>query len=151
MSAGKRCARQARALERGVTLIELLTVVAIIGVLSAIAYPSYLQYTMRGNRTDALRTLTLTSQALERCYSQTFDYSNATCTALIPATSPQGYYTIAQTLIAPTNYTLTATPSGAPQSADTPCQSIVYSAASGQSAQDGGGNTTTQTCWGSAQ
>ncbi len=133
------------------TLIELVTVVAIIGVLAAIAYPSYLQYTMRGNRTDALRTLTLTAQALERCYSQTFDYTNATCQALIPATSPQGYYNIAETLIVPTNYTLTATPNGSPQISDTPCQSIAYSAASGQSAQDGNNNNTTQTCWGSAQ
>jgi type IV pilus assembly protein PilE len=140
--------RTRRRLERGVTLIELLTVVGIIGILAAIAYPSYLQYTRRANRADALNTLTLTAQGLERCYSQTFTYANQTCQNLIPASSPNNYYTITNVVTA-TNYTLTATPNGPPQSGDSQCQSIAVSANAGESATDGSGNNTTQTCWGS--
>jgi len=38
---------------RGFTLIEVMIVVAVIGILSAVAYPSYQKYIQRGNRSDA--------------------------------------------------------------------------------------------------
>jgi len=135
-----------RRVELGVTLIELLTVVGIIGILAAIAYPSYLQYTRRANRSDALNTLTLAAQALERCYSQTFDYTQ--CLTLIPANSPNNYYSITPT-VNTANYTLTAQPNGPPQDGDTQCQKIAVSSNAGESSADASNNPTTQTCWGS--
>ncbi len=62
--------------EKGFTLIEMLIVVAIIGILSAIAYPSYVDYIVRARRTDAINQLQASAQYLERnmtannCYNR---------------------------------------------------------------------------------
>jgi type IV pilus assembly protein PilE len=135
--------------QHGVTLVELLVVVAIMGVLAAIAYPSYLNYTRRGNRTDATRALTLAAQALERCYSQAFTYVG--CAAELPGstTSPNGYYTITVAVPSASQFTVTAVPKTSPQTADSTCQQFVISSSGGQTAQDGSATDQTRTCWGS--
>ena len=56
--------------QSGVTLVELLITVGIIGILAAIAYPSYQAQVRRGNRTDAKAELMEASQELEKCFTR---------------------------------------------------------------------------------
>ena len=60
--------------QSGFTLIEVMIVVAIVGILSAIAYPSYAEYIRRGHRADARAGLLQAQQWLERASTATGVY-----------------------------------------------------------------------------
>lgn len=54
--------------EKGFTIIELLVVVAIIGILAAIAVPSYLSYTKKSAYTEVIQATGPYKLAVETCY-----------------------------------------------------------------------------------
>ncbi len=115
----------------GFTLIELMVVVAIIGILSAIAYPAYLNSMRKSNRTEAKTELMDAAQRLQRCYSAYGKFNDTTNCAVynqITATTPlmysrgNAYYQIAfksGATLSATEYTLEATAVKAPQTKDT--------------------------------
>ena len=130
----------------GFTLVELLVAMVIVGILGAIAYPSYLAYILKAHRADAQTTLSQYQMALERCYSQNFAY-NAACGGLpaFPVASPQGYYSIQISNLGATTYTLTATPVGM-QVRDTTCATMSLNQANVKVGLDSGGAAQTK-CW----
>jgi len=106
---------------RGFTLIELMIVVAIVSILSAIAYPSYREYVRRGHRADARAGLLQAQQWLERAATATGAYPTAALPASLTwSTDGSKQYTIAlETGNTSTSYTLSATPkSGGVQATD---------------------------------
>jgi type IV pilus assembly protein PilE len=136
--------------KNGFTLVELMIAVAIVGILAAIAIPSYAAYVKRANRTDATRSLSVTAQALERCYSQNFTYAG--CAVVGPPTaSSQGYYTITVNVVAgpPESYNMSAVPAVAPQTTDNACVSFTLDSTGLQGATDSTAANNTKTCWGS--
>jgi type IV pilus assembly protein PilE len=101
--------------ESGFTLIEVMIVLAIVAILSAIGYPSYSQFIAKGNRADAKATLLEAAQYMERQYSAQSAYQNALPVRLTvsPSGSAAGQNRYTVTVTATTSaYTLTATPVG---------------------------------------
>ena len=106
--------------QKGFTLLELMMVVAIIGILGAIALPQYQDSVRKARRADGTGALLNTANALERCATVNGSYNHANCNGVVPAASTEGYYAIALTAVTPSTFTLTATPQGvqAPDAGD---------------------------------
>ena len=106
-----------RNLQQGFTLIEVMVVVAIVGILSAIAYPSYTEYIARGHRAEARANLLQAAQWMERAATANGTYPTASSAAsAIAALEEQvkmDRYGIKVDSANGSSYTLTATPKGA--------------------------------------
>ena len=64
-------------LQQGFTLIELMIVVAVVGILASIAYPSFAEQIKRGTRTEGKSALMRSSQTLERFFTARGRYPSA--------------------------------------------------------------------------
>jgi type IV pilus assembly protein PilE len=119
--------------QNGFTLMELMIVVAIVGIIAGLAYPSYLKSMQKGRRVDGKTALVQASQALERCYSTYGLYNSANCAEYNAITAgtvvtQQGYYTITAPTLNGTAYTLqAAAKSTGPQASDTTCTPLTLS------------------------
>ncbi|MGF1612762.1 MAG: type IV pilin protein [Gammaproteobacteria bacterium] len=138
--------------KRGFTLIELMVVVAVIGILAAIAYPSYQDHVRRGNRADAKTVLLETAQFLERNFTEANRYNQTSAggAVTLPFTqSPKtgtARYTIGGALAA-TTYTLTATRAGG--MVGDPCGDLTLTETGVQGVinQPAGATITAAECW----
>lgn len=106
----------------GFTLIELMIVVVVIGILGAIAYPSYQEHLRKGHRSAAQAHMLDLAQRQQQYFTDARTY--ASTEAELNVTSPaevSKYYTIAIVVDPgpPPGFTITATPaSGSTQAAD---------------------------------
>jgi type IV pilus assembly protein PilE len=97
----------------GFTLIELMIVVAIIGILSAIAIPAYSDYVTRGNLPEAHSTLAAQRVKMEQYFQDARTYVGA-CVAgtVAPPPAATHHFTFACSNLGANTYTITATGSG---------------------------------------
>lgn len=96
----------------GFSLLELLIALAVLAILSAVAWPSYQDTVHKSRRADARAALLEAAQLLERCHTVHQRYNHADC--VIPAGSPEGFYRITEPVARSAHaYRLRATPIGA--------------------------------------
>ncbi|KZN37707.1 type IV pilin protein [Pseudoalteromonas luteoviolacea] len=108
---------------RGFTLIEMMIVVAVLGILATLAYPNYTGYLQRAARAEAMTILLDAANKQEQYFVDNRQYASALSDIGIPSTSGNGYFTLTVTL-ANGGYTLTATAANGPVRGDTICTTL---------------------------
>lgn len=137
--------------QNGLTLVELMVVVAVMAIIATIAYPIYTNQVEKSRRADAKIALEMVAQAQERYYTLNGAYTNNLSSLQVSAdirggTSEQGYYDISiahpggdtQEFIV----TADASSSGA-QSGDGDCAQFTLSHLGVKGATNGGSTN----CW----
>jgi type IV pilus assembly protein PilE len=143
--------------QNGFTLIELMVTVAIVGILAAIAIPSYQGYVNQANRSDVKTALLEDVQFMERNYTESFKYhktannTDVATTSLPAQQSPKtgtgtALYniTLSPTPTA-TTYTLTATPVAGGRMANDGCLAFSINQLGQKSVS---GSKSVADCWG---
>jgi type IV pilus assembly protein PilE len=145
--------------ETGLTLLELMIVVAVVGLLAAIAYPAYTEQVARGRRADAKTVLLEAAQFMERNFTEAGAYNRDAGGAAITTGSgslPAGlreapregtnkFYDITIATIGANNFTLRATRKGG-QASDK-CGNFELTNTGTKSLNSASAGQTVDTCW----
>ncbi|MFZ4792103.1 MAG: type IV pilin protein [Candidatus Competibacteraceae bacterium] len=146
---------------QGFTLIELMIVVAIVGILAAIAYPSYQDSIRKSRRADAKSVLLQTAQWMERYFTENnrYDQDRASTPVAVATTfatagltqSPiEGttkYYNVTIAAVAQNTFTLNAAPiTGSAQASDK-CGTLTLTNTGAKGISGASSGVTTDECW----
>ena len=126
-------------IRHGFTLIELMIVVAVIGILAAVAYPSYTDYVAQSARAEAYTSLLRVANLQEQFYLDNRAYTedmNELSLGADPFITDNEFYSIDSTGIA--GYVVVATAQGIQATRDSGCGTIQIT--------DTGAKTPTE-CW----
>ncbi|WP_434558689.1 prepilin-type N-terminal cleavage/methylation domain-containing protein [Pseudomonas sp. Z5-35] len=128
---------------RGFTLIEILIVIAIVGIVITIGYPSLSEYMKKGRRTEIAGLLSEQAQILERHYSKNNVYTNAT-----GLSGGNDFYTITATTLTEQTYTLTAMRRSGSSMATDKCGDFTIDNTGKRGNVNSAAGVTAKDCWG---
>lgn len=130
----------------GFTLIELMIVVAVIAILSAIAFPSYQNHIVKTRRSAAAACLSEMAHYMERYYTTKLTYVDASPPAGTCSNELGGFYTFGiDGSSGSKTYTLKATAEGAQKAADKKCGDLSITQAGVRSVSVSGASV--KDCW----
>ena len=142
--------------QKGVTLLELMVVVVIIGIIAAIAYPSYTQFIVKSKRAASTSVLLQVADRQQQFFMDNKQYATKLSTlgfaaddyminddgTMVSASDSRRTYKITLTGATATAFTVEAIPQLVQASRDTDCGTMTLSSA-GAKGQSGSGDN----CW----
>ncbi|UVK87665.1 prepilin-type N-terminal cleavage/methylation domain-containing protein [Pseudomonas sp. B21-051] len=131
-----------RRVNQGFTLIEIMIVIAIIGIIITIAAPSYTEYLKKGRRAEVVSLLSEQAQSLERFYTK-----NNVYTGITGLSTGNDFYTITPT-IADQTFLLTATRKAGTTMATDKCGDFTLTNTGVRGMNNATTGLTTKDCWG---
>lgn len=131
-----------RRTNRGFTLIEIMIVIAIIGIVITIAAPSYTEYLKKGRRAEVVSLLSEQAQILERFYTRNNVYTGVT-----GLSAGNDFYTLTPTITDQT-FVLTATRKAGTSMATDKCGDFTLSNTGVRGMNNATTGLTTKDCWG---
>lgn len=98
----------------GFSLIELMIAIAVIGILGAIAFPSYQDYVRRGHRAETQQYMMNLAQLNQRYYMDNRSFTSTLSDLASPPSSVSKYYTVSIIVDngPPASFTIQAVPTG---------------------------------------
>ena len=138
-------------MNRGFTLIEVMVTVAILGILAAVAYPSYVQYVAKSGRSEGIVALVDFANRQEQYFNDQRQY--ATNMKAFGYTTnymdtENSYYRLTINRPNTTSMTITATARGIQSSRDSDCAKFTINHLGLKQAFNANGVETTAECWG---
>lgn len=127
---------------RGFTLIEIMIVIAIIGIVLTISIPGYNEYLKKGRRAEVVSLLSEQAQSLERFYTK-----NNVYTGITGLSAGNDFYTLTPTITDQTFLLTAARKTGTAMATDK-CGDFTLTNTGVRSMNNATTGLTTKDCWG---
>jgi len=129
---------------RGFTLIELMIVVAVLSIIVAIGYPSYLEHVKKSRRVEGMGNLLELADRMERAYSDRGFYPTSLSEVNVATITDGGYYTLAIVTANNVSFQVSAAPTSLGKQNEDSCQTFTLTSLGQKSVTD---SSLTDYCW----
>ena len=128
---------------RGFTLIELMIVIAILAIIVAVGYPSYMEHIKKSRRAEGMGQLLELADRMERAYSDGGTYPTVISEVYV-ATTDGGFYTLSIVSANNVSFTVSAAPTSLGRQNDDKCETFTLTSLGQKSVT---GSVPNSHCW----
>ena len=128
---------------RGFTLIELMIVIAVLSIIVAVGYPSYMEHVKKSRRAEGMGQLLELADRMERAYSDRGTYPTNISEVYV-ATTDNGFYTLSIVSANNVSFTVSAAPTSLGQQNDDKCKTFTLTSLGQKTVTDSAMN---DQCW----